>query len=172
MDLLEITLLIKELEEEQHKLEVMYETDKAALKKKLTEAENIKAILVSNFDYDKIHLVRERVNFTGIYKWWGVGETASTLAACIRDVANGCSFIRTKYFGCKNYDRWTCQDSCHTYGMGPSHGTIVFSIGLNHKFRQELDAGAIIDSDFINAFLYVLHNIRENEKFREVVFGG
>jgi len=37
--------------------------------------------------------------------------------------------MRTEYLGIKNYAAFGDQREDHTYGMGPRHGSIVFSIG-------------------------------------------
>jgi hypothetical protein len=40
--------------------------------------------------------------------------------------------LKTEYLGIKNYAAFGDQREDHTYGMGPRHGTIVFSIGRDH----------------------------------------
>jgi len=43
--------------------------------------------------------------------------------------ANPETAMKTEYLGIKNYASFGDQREDHTYGMGPRHGTIVFSIG-------------------------------------------
>ena len=72
----------------------------------------------------------------------GLGDTNSAITDAIKWLA--CSYTPTHYtdlrqvfFGCKNYDRWTCQrDDCE-YGYGPRHGSTVFQIGLHKEYRGE-----------------------------------
>ena len=51
-------------------------------------------------------------------------------AEAIRDLQDGCQQMEHRYFGIKSYDRWASQITNCEYGMGPSHGSIWFRIGL------------------------------------------
>ena len=45
--------------------------------------------------------------------------------------------MRTEYLGIKNYAAFGDQREDHSYGMGPRHGTIVFSIGRDRSHPLE-----------------------------------
>lgn len=62
-----------------------------------------------------------------------------TIAAIQRDPTTA---MRERYVGIKNYAGFGDQREDHTYGMGPAHGSIVFSIGLTDHVR-----GATIGSE-------------------------
>lgn len=64
-------------------------------------------------------------------------EVASCFADAIEDVRHGAPRLRDRYFGVKAYDRWASQREDHSYGMGPAHGHIWFSIRLRHP-REDL----------------------------------
>jgi hypothetical protein len=51
------------------------------------------------------------------------------------DLIAGCKRMRSEYFGVKNYDGFGDQGHNASYGMGPRHGSIVFSIGLTSEGR-------------------------------------
>jgi hypothetical protein len=57
----------------------------------------------------------------------------------------GCGRLAREYFGTKNYDRWSDQREDHSYGRGPSHGSIVFSVGLSREARRRVNSGGPIE---------------------------
>lgn len=70
----------------------------------------------------------------------GLGDDLSVVNDAIRWMAGSLEYtawndLNRNYYGVKNYDRWTRQRTDCEYGMGPSHGSIVFSIGLNREHR-------------------------------------
>ena len=114
--------------------------------------ESIKiALLASGFDGEKISLAE---TFLSVSKYSNGGaDRQSVLDDAIKWFADETSFsarydLRREYFGTKNYDSWRGQRSDHSYGYGPSHGTICFSVGLrngwtNHLFTAEEKDAAI-----------------------------
>lgn len=57
-------------------------------------------------------------------------EVASCFANAVDDIRRNAPRLRRGYFGVKQYDVWTSQRTDCEYGMGPSHGSIWFRIGL------------------------------------------
>ena len=53
--------------------------------------------------------------------------------AIIAIQTNGATALTGSYIGVKNYAAFGDQRSDHSYGMGPSHGSIVFSIGRTNS---------------------------------------
>lgn len=74
-------------------------------------------------------------------------------------MAEGGGNLRRKFFGTKDYDRWSDQRCDCAYGYGPRHGTIVFSVGLDRQFRDRWAAGEMDPGD-IDAALYYLNNLK------------
>lgn len=79
----------------------------------------------ASLDSEKIHLAESLMEIEGL-KWHKSGDSPNAIKDAINDIANGCVKIRREYFGCKNYDRWTCQRNDFEYGYGPRHGSVVF----------------------------------------------
>ena len=65
--------------------------------------------------------------------------------------------LRKNYLGMKNYASFGDQREDHTYGMGPKHGTIVFSIGRTAKMRERPETVTTFDDDAI----YLLEAYRD-----------
>lgn len=64
-------------------------------------------------------------------------EVHMQFAEAIRDLQDGCQQMKHRYFGIKSYDRWASQITNCEYGMGPSHGSIWFRIGLKRPTEAE-----------------------------------
>lgn len=62
---------------------------------------------------------------------------------CVADLATGCLKLAKEYFGLKNYEHWIGQRSDHSYGFGPAHGHVVFSIGLRNRLCPPRTEGEI-----------------------------
>lgn len=83
------------------------------------------------------------------------GESASAIEDARKAILAGGGRLRTEFFGTKNYDRWSGQRCDCSYGYGPSHGYIVFEIGLTSEARKrDLTAEEIEDA------LYLLGNVK------------
>lgn len=79
-------------------------------------------------------------------------EMRKVINSAIHDfLANDANELRRGYFGLKRYSHFGLQRSDHAYNMGPRHGNIVFSIGLNTE---------VLDKQFtpeeVEAVLYYL----------------
>lgn len=69
-----------------------------------------------------------------------------------RWLANNATRLQECYIGVKNYSGFGDQREDHSYGTGPRHGSIVFSIGLTPEARNRT-----LTSDEIEDALYLLH---------------
>ena len=68
---------------------------------------------------------------------------------------NGYGNLRWEFFGTKSYDCWHGQRTDCEYGFGPSHGSIIFLIGMVEAVRKrELTA------EECEAAVYYLTNLR------------
>ena len=118
-----------ELEKKHHEEKMM------ELQKRMDEAKRQKALLLADVDTDCIlraeKIVYLRVNRRGFFD-------KSCVEDAIQDILEGTPHMRDKYFGSKNYDRWTHQRSDHKYFYGPEHGVIICSIGLEDEYRNGL----------------------------------
>jgi len=149
-------LEIKRLEKEE---EIKYENNrhKEDLEKLQNELKNIITsikLYTNNIDENKLTIAKNILRIDGL-KWLGSGDTKSKVKEAIEDVVNNFTKLRREYFGAKNYDRWTCQGSDCSYGYSPSHGSIVFKIGMIDGARKRND----FTDEEIDCCLYYLNNL-------------
>jgi hypothetical protein len=117
-------------------------------------------LLYNNIDITILDIAKKILNVSGV-AYLGCGSTDSCVQDAIFDILNNFKRLRRGYFGCKNYSPWTCQRCDCDYGYGPSHGYIVFKIGMLSDARKRED----FTNEEINACLYYLRNL---EKIKEV----
>jgi hypothetical protein len=111
---------------------------------------------------EKLNLLKEGLDLDKATKGLEViaikGEiTSDQRRACISEaisaLAAGGGGLKKGYFGVKIYSGFGDQRCDCSYGMGPRHGNIVFSVGLSRDCRQ------IVTDDQIEAGIYTLLNI-------------
>ena len=108
----------------------------------LIEAEHAALLQIeSQLDLAKIALAETVLYVSGAYEDAGedrdICRTQALHWFATGKSTDGYFDLRLHYFGTKNYDRWRGQQSNHEYGCGPSHGSVVFSIGLRSEFRMQ-----------------------------------
>lgn len=104
---------------------------------KLIASENRAArLLAEGLDLNTISLA-ESILAVGKYSNGG-DERASVIRDAIAWLAGTGvrGNLKIEYFGTKQYDRWYGQRSDHSYGYGPKHGSILFSVGLRDDARH------------------------------------
>ena len=92
-----------------------------------TELTRQKEIILNGFDVDRIKNAESILALKGLE--CGQFSERCVLEA-IKDIANETNLMREKYFGVKNYSAWRHQECDCKYGYGPTHGYVVFSVGL------------------------------------------
>ncbi|WP_182056545.1 hypothetical protein [Pantoea sp. ME81] len=93
----------------------------------------------------------------------GISERKSCVRDAMDDLANGATALKTEYFGTKDYAHWSDQRCDCAYGYGPSHGSVVFRIGLKHDYQ-----GKDLNPDDIECAIYCLLNIDKiNEQLKQ-----
>jgi hypothetical protein len=108
-------------------------------------------------DRAKVDLARTVLSIRGAYSRAG-DDRGSVIQDAVAFFATGpkpYKDLRQGYFGTKNYDRWSGQRSDHPYGMGPSHGSICFDIGLVKAAREKQS----FTPEEVEACLYFLTRI-------------
>ena len=141
------------LQAENAKREQEYGQWCASFKADMRELAESEALLAGGVDLDRLLHGQHVIYIHGDYRRIG-GESASCVAAAKADLAAGAQNLKKDYFGAKNYDRWSGQRCDCTYGYGPTHGSIVFAIGLTDAARK-MD----LTDEMIEDALYVLANI-------------
>ena len=159
---LDLSILRENMSQKQEELHKFLEKSKQEEQKLLRQ----KNIILNGSDIEIVMNAERFIEIEGFKKYYGNENptTVGCLDEAITDVASGFKSLRERYFGCKNYDRWVCQRCDADYGYGPKHGYIVFSIGLKHEWRKEIE---IKDSD-VEDILYYLNKLK-NKEFRDSV---
>ena len=128
-----------------------HESEMKSLDSARLEARRIVEAITVGLDSDKIQLAETVIYANGDY---GHGDDFAAVKEAINDIAKGCKELRVEYFATKNYAHWFHQGTQHGYGYGPSHGSVVFSIGLLPEARRR-----DLTPDEADAAIYYLSNI-------------
>jgi len=164
--------LINEKNNKIKKLEKLEEEFSSAKNNLLDEINELKKLIYvenNNLDSEIIKKAETMIYVDGYEKYYGKGETYTTFHKAINAIAaggkgNNYLSLFEGYYGCKNYDRWTCQGVDCEYGYGPRHGSVVFSIGLKQDYRE---GKKVIPENDRNIMIYYLSNlgkIKEGDK--------
>lgn len=130
----------------------------ASLSKDLAETNRLIAASADGLDLDALKLAESVLEVRGSYDKAG-DDRAFALQKAVDDLANGAAALKKAYFGTKSYAHWHGQFVECSYGMGPSHGSVIFSIGIR---RSEL--GRDLTDSEIEASLYYLRNLQRIQK--------
>ena len=155
MDLKEATLAIAGTKKEIKEERTRHMAAMAELEEKLAALAARCSVLSAGLDADRIARGREVVVVRGMVT---PGERAKVVDDACVAVAEGGGRLRREFFGTKNYDRWHNQRCDCVYGYGPRHGSIVFSVGIDRRFRDRWAAGELAPED-VDAALYYLNNL-------------
>jgi hypothetical protein len=105
-------------------------------KKKIKEVERQKGMFLQGIDLEKINVAETVLNVFGLEENFDADRTNKA----IRGLATNDGAIYVKYYGVKDYQGFIHQGCDCEYGYGPTHGQIVFSIGLrnpDHKLTEK-----------------------------------
>lgn len=142
-NLLELQKELFKFKDNLKELEETYYKNNKEINNKISATQEKINLFKNNLDIEKVKLAETVMRVYGNYKNGEVGDRYS----CVQDAIYWFTNLKPKgfardltdeYYGCKNYDRWTGQRSDHKYGFGPSHGSIVFRIGLNKENESNL----------------------------------
>lgn len=64
---------------------------------------------------------------------------ASIINDAVEDIAAGCLTLRREYLAIKDYEGFVSQRSDCRYGYSPTHGSIVFRVGLTDGAIAEIE---------------------------------
>lgn len=123
-------------------------------------------IINNGLDESLIELATHVIRVDGVYANQG-GSKASQLETAIQWLIEGGMKMKRQYVGLKNYSGWVGQAVNCSYGMGPSHGSIVFSIGLTRSVRER-EQEPVLSEEEINAAVYYLRNIERIQSANEL----
>ncbi|PYY71211.1 hypothetical protein CRX42_07280 [Pseudomonas jessenii] len=129
-----------------------------AFKVELADANRLIAASADGIDVGVLKLAESVIEVRGSYDKAG-DDRAYAVQKAIDDLANGAKNLKKAYVGTKQYAHWHGQFVECSYGMGPSHGSVIFSIGIR---RSEL--GRDLTDGEIEASLYYLRNLQRIQK--------
>jgi cell fate (sporulation/competence/biofilm development) regulator YmcA (YheA/YmcA/DUF963 family) len=151
-----ITAKKQEIQEVRSEYDITLKT----LNNELNKLETELKMRYKGIQTDYINIAKEVLRVEGINRY-GEGETKEMTEKAIQDILDGFKRLDREYFGCKDYDRWSCQGVTCKYGYAPRHGSIVFRIGLTSKYERKADQ---ITEKQINACLYYLRHLGQLKK--------
>lgn len=91
---------------------------------------------MSTIDIERCERAMKEVNVRGVPNTPDRKKLIELAIGAIQE--NPADALKAEYFGIKNYAHFGDQRSDHRYGMGPTHGSIVFEIGRNRKHEGVL----------------------------------
>ena len=147
--------IVAERNEKSRELAILrkeFETKEKALVQIIADLSRLENVAQSGLDVVQIQLAESVLSVSG--DPYGQTDQRNTPLAdrAISDIANNTKYMREGYFGNKTYSGYY-QESSHPYGMGPSHGGIVDSVGL----KKEATKRDLTD-DEKDACIYYLKN--------------
>jgi hypothetical protein len=133
--------VITELAQERHdraEVQKAHELDMAARARRIAELEHERDLMMgSSITSEQIALARSLVYIEG-----RISESAGgAFQAAVDALAAGGRGLLRRYIGAKRYEHFHQRCDCE-YGYGPTHGSVVFAVGLTREARERLDQTA------------------------------
>ena len=159
---LEIEKHLLELNETLKKVTEAYVRQRDELECAIKQQKQKLQLLLDGSDLQRVELAESVLKVRGLYKNAGE-DRRSVIEDAIKEFASnrGAAFAH-KYFGTKDCAHWHGQRCDCSYGMGPKHGWIVFSIGLESEARKR-----DLSDEELNAVLYYLRSIDRIQNSKE-----
>ena len=108
-----------------------FETVEKAITGEIQDLIKLENTAENGFDVVKIQLAESVLYVKGNPYGNTDGGGKKLAERAVIDIANNTIFMRDKSLGNKRYSGYY-QESSHSYGMGPSHGSIFDEVGLNN----------------------------------------
>lgn len=172
MNLLYIEKQLNELRVQEERLTKDYNKVLEKIKTEVSDLSHNRSLIMSNYDLNKI-LNAKRFIYTEGVKENFRGDASIQLSKAINDVTNDFKILRKQYIGCKDYDQWRCQGVDCEYGYCPSHGSVVFRIGMKERIERwdichsKISDSEISDSDKSDILCFL--NLLTDKKSRDEI---
>jgi hypothetical protein len=160
MSFKEIELYLIKLNEEFSREKETHEEFVRNNRANYNEAVRQKGMVLKGFDIEKVKMAESVLAIYGLKNEYD----QSPVNQAIKDIAQGCETISKMYFGVKNYSGYVHQGCNCEYGYGPTHGSIVFSVGLKNPKIP-------LTEEQVECCLYYLNAIKNNDA-RAAITGG
>lgn len=135
-------------------------------KKELSRLDTNERLLLAGLDVDRLERARKILFVQGdVNSGRRQGDCHQGIARADavndarNDLVDGCKRLASRYMGVKNYGGFGDQREDHEYGMGPRHGSTVFSLGLMRDVRDRLNSGDTLSNDELENALYLLASL-------------
>lgn len=127
--------------------------------REIAELSRKKGMVMKGIDLGMIRQAEALLYFRGLE----YGEySGRCVDEAVKDIASDTPKMSKEYFGVKNYASWTHQECDCSYGMGPSHGSIVFAVGLKNPRNK-------LSEDQKESCLYYLNLLRDKDMRESMV---
>ncbi|BDH62343.1 hypothetical protein MTP04_24730 [Lysinibacillus sp. PLM2] len=160
MNLVSIEKTLTDLTVQKVDLHKEFERKNNELTKKINDYKRLKELSLNNFDLNKITIAESLLEFSRGFNRKNNGP----IRHAIDDIVNDFRCLRKEYFGTKDYSGFVNQEVQCTYGYGPRHGYVVFSVGLKNGVRQK----EFTDEEK-DACIYYLNHLLEDGKFTNIM---
>ena len=158
MKLLELEREMSELQKQKQAVEAEYKKQLSVLQNRIMYVESKIQAETEGIDTNIIEKAKEVFYFENAKSIEG-GETSAALLSLKKDIVNDdCALLREQYIGCKNYDGFYKQSISCAYGMGPRHGYVVWSIGIQDRGNAE------VKNEHKEAMLYIIALLNDKNK--------
>lgn len=157
MDLLRVEQELSRVRQEMQEAEEQYEKRKVKFQMELWELERQKSLLSLEIEPERVAKAKEILDMilSDFHE--------DPIRSAINDLAKGAPYLKTGYYGMKNYAPWRHQGHSSEYGYVPTHGTLVCAVGLKRAYRNGLTPEQTEDC------IYFL-NVLLDEKKRETLY--
>lgn len=160
MNLTELVRKLDEAKKSKSELMEQYERNLSSINSEISTITKHLNITNAGLDLEKVKHGMQVVKF-GDTK--GIDKRNKCVTDAISDLAAGAEKLHKEYFGTKDYAHWRDQRCDTPYGMCPSHGYIVFEVGLTREYRGEK-----LTPHDIECAIYCLLNIEKiNEQIKQ-----
>lgn len=142
-----------------------HEKELQRLRAEYEQADTAVRIAIGGFDSEKVRRACAVIDVRGEYARAG-DERAWAVDTAVKALLAGGAALRTDYVGTKNYAHWHGQSITCSYGNGPKHGSVCFSIGLTRGVRERATAPLLTEQEIDDAVFYLrnLERIQEAER--------
>ncbi|MCC8492392.1 hypothetical protein ABQW67_19790 [Xanthomonas hortorum] len=144
--------------------------EEARIRKEILSAQEAIALVSGGVDLDQVQIAESVLDVYGVYASAG-NDRASVITDAIAEIATGAQqnhkSLWSEYFGTKSYAHWHGQRCDCTHGYGPSHGSMIFSVGYRTSIRAR-DPRQLSEAERI-ACVYYLANLEAIQAFRQKV---
>jgi hypothetical protein len=131
--------IVKERFEKQKELSKItdeFNKEQKRLDSEIQELVRLESVGQNGIDLEKVQIAETVLSIQGDPYGRVDGGYTTIADLAVVDIAKGCEFMKTQFFGNKTYSSYYQRCNCE-YGYGPRHGGIRDSIGLKRNYRKE-----------------------------------